>query len=124
MSDVDMRTQEIKSICRLLEEVWLNYPHLRLMQLVGNILGNDDHYHREDIELQLGLNAYPDSHPKVPQTFDAAFNAETLLGVADVMQVYTEGRMDAQSALLIMEEVVLPKRQEPHAQLELFPDVA
>jgi hypothetical protein len=58
--ETDDRRRDIDTMCEILRLVWLDYPDMRLMQLLGNILGADDHYHRTDGDVFRGLMAYPD----------------------------------------------------------------
>ena len=52
--------KRIKPMLKLIEEIWLRYPDLRLMQLLGNALGPGDPYYREDNKLKANLRlAYP-----------------------------------------------------------------
>ena len=49
------RKEQINELHDLLREVHLKMPDLRLCQLIGNIFGADDHYHRKDKELIRAL---------------------------------------------------------------------
>lgn len=48
----------IRRILRLIEGIWKDNQDLRLFQLLGNPLGNGDHYHIKDEDLEVILEAY------------------------------------------------------------------
>jgi hypothetical protein len=54
--------KRIKPLLKLIEEIWVQYPDLRLCQLIGNCWVAGDNYHREDDELEKRLKeVYKDS---------------------------------------------------------------
>ena len=47
--------KRIKPMLKLIEKIWIKNPDLRLMQLLGNVLGSGDHYYKEDDQLETNL---------------------------------------------------------------------
>lgn len=43
--------KRIKQLLRLIENIWKEYPDLRLMQLLENATGNENNYRLEDDDL-------------------------------------------------------------------------
>lgn len=50
-------SDRIPEILALLQDAWMRNPSLRLMQLLGNLLG-DDPYHVEDTQVARELTEY------------------------------------------------------------------
>jgi len=46
--------KRIKPLLKLIEQIWKEYPDLRLCQLIGNVAPYDN-YHIEDDDLEIRL---------------------------------------------------------------------
>lgn len=52
--------KRIEELLKLIKKIWKNYPDLRLCQLIGNVYGPEDLYHKEDDDLKKRLEEYYD----------------------------------------------------------------
>ena len=50
--------KRINRILKLIKKIWINYPQLRLFQLLGNPFPPEDHYYEEDDWLEICLNQF------------------------------------------------------------------